>query len=229
MKLIEDLGMLLPNERVSKKRRYGIYECPFCKVHFKTVTADVKNGKSTKCLSCARKVSTNAKHNDSKTRLYNIWCSIIGRVENKKNKDYEDYGGRGVTICDEWRNNYPSFKKWALQNGYSNSLKIDRIDNDKGYSPDNCRWTTQTIQSRNTRRLRSTNTSGYRGVSWHKKQQKFNSRITVDSITINLGVYDTALEAAKVRDKYITDNNLEHTLNILPTEHTLELKRLIKI
>lgn len=213
MKLVEDLGMLLPNERVSRKRRYGIYECPFCKVHFKTVTADVKNGKSTKCLSCARKVSTNAKHNDSKTRLYNIWCSIIGRVENKKNKSYEDYGGRGVTICDEWRNNYPSFKKWALQNGYSNSLKIDRVDNDLGYFPNNCRWTTQTIQSRNTRRLRSTNTSGYRGVSWHKKQQKFSSRITVDSITINLGSYSTDIEAAKAYDEYVIKNNLEHTLN----------------
>ena len=83
MKLVEDLGMLLPNERVSRKKRYGIYECPFCKVHFKTITADVKNGKSTKCLSCARKVSTNAKHNDSKTRLYNIWRCMIGRVKNK--------------------------------------------------------------------------------------------------------------------------------------------------
>ena len=213
MKLVEDLGMLLPNERVSKKKRYGIYECPFCKVHFKTATADVKNGKSTKCLSCARKASINAKHNDSKTRLYNIWCSMIGRVENKKNTSYEDYGGRGVIICEEWRSNYLSFKKWALQNGYSNSLKIDRIDNDLGYFPNNCRWATQTIQSRNTRRLRSTNTSGYRGVSWHKKQQKFNSRITVDSITINLGSYSTNIEAAKAYDEYVIKNNLEHTLN----------------
>ena len=213
MKLVEDLGMLLPNERVSRKKRYGIYECPFCKLHFKTITADVKNGKSTKCLSCARKVSTNAKHNDSKTRLYNIWCSMIDRVENKKSTSYEDYGGRGITICEEWRNNYPSFKKWALQNGYSNSLKIDRIDNDLGYFPNNCRWATQTIQSRNTRRLRSTNTSGYRGVSWHKKQQKFNSRITVNSIVINLGSYCSDIEAAKAYDKYVIDNNLEHTLN----------------
>ncbi len=213
MKLVEDLGMLLPNERVSRKKRYGIYECPFCKVHFKTITADVKNGKATKCLSCARKVSTNAKHNDSKTRLYNIWCCMIDRVENKKSTSYEDYGGRGITICEEWRNNYPSFKKWALQNGYSNSLKIDRIDNDLGYFPNNCRWATQTIQSRNTRRLRSNNTSGYRGVCWHKKQQKFNSRITINSIVINLGSYCSDIEAAKAYDKYVIDNNLEHTLN----------------
>ncbi len=213
MKLVEDLGMLLPNEKSKYKARYGIYECPFCKVHFKTITADVKNGKSTKCLSCARKVSTNAKHNDSKTRLYNIWCSMIDRVENKKSTSYEDYGGRGITICEEWRNNYPSFKKWALQNGYSNSLKIDRINNNLGYSPDNCRWATQTIQSRNTRRLRSNNTSGYRGVCWHKKQQKFNSRITVNSIVINLGSYCSDIEAAKAYDKYVIDNNLEHTLN----------------
>ena len=213
MKLVEDLGMLLPNERVSIKRRYGIYECPFCKVHFKTTTATVKNGKSTKCLSCARKVSTNAKHNDSKTRLYNIWRSMINRVENKNSLDYKNYGGRDITICKEWRIDYLSFKKWALENGYSNTLKIDRIENNSGYSPDNCRWATQTIQSRNTRRLRSTNTSGYRGVSWHKKQQKFNSRITVNSITINLGSYCSDIEAAKAYDKYIIDNNLEHTLN----------------
>ena len=213
MKLVEDLGMLLPNERVSRKKRYGIYECPFCKVHFKTITADVKNGKSTKCLSCARKVSTNAKHNDRKTRLYNIWRCMIGRVENKNSLDYKNYGGRGITICKEWRSDYLSFKKWALENGYSNTLKIDRIENNSGYSPDNCRWTTQTIQSRNTRRLRSTNTSGYRGVSWHKKQQKFNSRIIVNSITISLGSYCSDIEAAKAYDKYIIDNNLEHTLN----------------
>ena len=213
MKLVEDLGMLLPNERVSIKRRYGIYECPFCKVHFKTTTATVKNGKSTKCLSCARKVSTNAKHNDSKTRLYNIWRSMINRVENKNSLDYKNYGGRDITICKEWRSDYLSFKKWALENGYSNTLKIDRIENNSGYSPDNCRWTTQTIQSRNTRRLRSTNTSGYRGVSWHKKQQKFNSRIIVNSITISLGSYCSDIEAAKAYDKYIIDNNLEHTLN----------------
>ena len=215
MKLIEDLGMLLPNERVSKKKRYGIYECPFCKVHFKTITADVKNGKSTKCLSCARKVSTNAKHNDSKTRLYNIWRCMIGRVENKNSLGYKNYGGRGITICKEWRSDYLSFKKWALENGYSSTLKIDRIENNSGYSPDNCRWATQTIQSRNTRRLRSTNTSGYRGVSWHKKQQKFNSRITVNSITINLGSYCSDIEAAKAYDEYIIKNNLEHTRNFV--------------
>ena len=215
MKLVEDLGMLLPNERVSIKRRYGIYECPFCKVHFKTTTATVKNGKSTKCLSCARKVSTNAKHNDSKTRLYNIWRCMINRVENKNSLDYKNYGGRDITICKEWRSDYLSFKKWALENGYSNTLKIDRIENNSGYSPDNCRWTTQTIQSRNTRRLRSNNTSGYRGVSWHKKQQKFNSRITVNSITISLGSYCSNIEAAKAYDEYIIKNNLEHTRNFV--------------
>ena len=213
MKLIEDLGMLLPNERVSRKKRYGIYECPFCKVHFKTITADVKNGKSTKCLSCARKVSTNAKHNDSKTRLYNIWCCMIGRVENKNSLDYKNYGGRGITICKEWRSDYLSFKKWALENGYSNTLKIDRIENNSGYSPDNCRWTTQTIQSRNTRRLRSNNTSGYRGASFIKNKNRWRTSIMVNRKLIYLGLSKTAIEAAKKYDKYIIENNLEHTLN----------------
>ena len=215
MKLIEDLGLLFPNSTNTQKKRYGIYECPVCAIHFKTITADVKNGKSTKCLSCARKNLTFSKHNDSKTRLYGIWCSMIGRVENKNSLDYKNYGERGITICKEWRSDYLSFKKWALENGYSNTLKIDRIENNSGYSPDNCRWVTQTIQSRNTRRLRSTNTSGYRGVSWHKKQQKFNSRITVNSITISLGSYCSDIEAAKAYDEYIIKNNLEHTRNFV--------------
>ena len=215
MKLIEDLGLLFPNSTNTQKKRYGIYECSVCAIHFKTITAGVKNGKSTKCLSCARKNPTFSKHNDSKTRLYGIWCSMIGRVENKNNLDYKNYGGRGIAICKEWRSDYLSFKKWAFENGYSNTLKIDRIDNDRNYEPDNCRWTTQTIQSRNTRVLYRHNTSGYRGVSWHKKQQKFNSRITVNSITISLGSYCSDIEAAKAYDEYIIKNNLEHTRNFV--------------
>ena len=211
MKLIQDLGMQFATEKSTQKVRFGLYECPICLSHFKTRTATVKNKK---CLKCKQSISKNKTHGDSKTRLYRTWYGMIARIENKNDiKNYKDYGGRGISICTEWRNSFNEFKKWALENGYKDNLKIDRIDNDGNYEPNNCRWVEQNIQSRNTRRLRSTTTSGYRGASWHKRQKKFHSRILVDCKMIVLGYYDTAIEAGFAYDKYVIDNNLEHTTN----------------
>lgn len=82
-------------------------------------------------------------------RLFTIWNNMKQRCYNPKNPSYKSYGGRGITICKEWQNNYMSFKQWALSNGYKPELSIDRIDNDKGYYPENCRWTTKKEQQNN--------------------------------------------------------------------------------
>mgnify|MGYP000251181578 CR=1 FL=1 len=111
--------------------------------------------KYSKTLSCGclrRENST--KHNLSETKIYKTLVAIKGRCKNKNNKNYFRYGGRGITICQEWdgEHGFENFYKWSMENGYADGLTIDRIDNDKGYSPDNCRWVTPKTQMNNTRR-----------------------------------------------------------------------------
>lgn len=87
----------------------------------------------------------------SRKRLYRTWSGMIQRTTNKKDKYYYNYGGRGIGMCELWRKDFNEFMQWAIQNGYSDELYIDRINNDKGYYPDNCRFVTRKEQQNNLR------------------------------------------------------------------------------
>lgn len=84
-----------------------------------------------------------------KTRLYGIWANMKQRCTNPSNPAYPYYGAKGISICDEWANDFLAFQSWALKNGYDDSLTIDRVDGNKNYQPDNCRWSTRKEQSNN--------------------------------------------------------------------------------
>lgn len=91
-------------------------------------------------------------HGLSKTRLYRIYCKMKERCYKPNNDNYKYYGGLGITICDEWLNDFAKFAEWAMTNGYEENLTIDRIDNEKGYCPENCRWLTIQDQQKNKRK-----------------------------------------------------------------------------
>ena len=90
-------------------------------------------------------------HGKSNTKLYEVWKAMRRRTKRENSQAYENYGGRGIGICEEWEKDFETFYKWAIENGYREGLSIDRKDNNKGYNPDNCRWTTRKVQNNNTR------------------------------------------------------------------------------
>ena len=90
-------------------------------------------------------------HNKSNTKLYKVWNSMKQRCFNKNDKFYFCYGGRGITVCEEWINSFQSFYNWAINNGYQEKLSIDRRNVNGNYEPNNCRWVDNKTQQRNRR------------------------------------------------------------------------------
>lgn len=109
----------------------------------------LKDGTSKSC-GCINKERFET-HGKSNTRLFRIWTGMKQRCYNCKTQYYKIYGGHGIEVCEEWRNDFQTFYDWAMANGYSENLSIDRIDSDGNYEPLNCRWVTNVEQANNKR------------------------------------------------------------------------------
>lgn len=163
----------LPNQRFGRLvvshestiRRHGILWVCRCDCGNLALinSGDLGSGNVKSC-GCLRKENirrigkANKKHGEraghKRNTLYSIWLSIKTRCYNPKSKDYKYWGGKGITVCVEWKNNYLAFKNWALVHGYKEGLTIDRINSHAGYSPENCQFLTRSENTRKRNRER---------------------------------------------------------------------------
>nr|DAF51438.1 MAG TPA: homing endonuclease [Siphoviridae sp. ctrCN24] len=156
-----------------------------------TVRAEFLRSGHTKSCGCNKTYSRTKTHGKANTRLYKIWIGIKERCYNPKQINYNLYGGRGIKMCEEWLN-FETFYRWAINNGYSNKLTIDRIDNNLNYMPSNCRWATNVQQANNRRSNRIIEHNG----EFHTLQEW--SKITgVSSDTIRMRIDEYGWDTEK--------------------------------
>ena len=134
---------------------------------------ELRNGgtKSCGCLNTRNRKVNLKTHGKTGTRMYNIWKGMRKRCNNNKSANYKHYGARGISVCDEW-DDFVKFEKWAIEKGYEDTLSIERIDNDKGYYPENCKWITMDEQKLNTRQIREFEAISPNGEKFIGKVQK---------------------------------------------------------
>src|SRR5690625_110605 len=140
------------------------------------------------------------KHGLSTTKIYHIFWGMLNRCYVETNPAYEYYGGKGIKVCEEWNNfdKFLNFYHWAMENGYKEGLQLDRIDVDEDYSPENCRWVTPVVNSRN-QGIRKDNTSGCKGVNYDKRKKLRGVRISVEGKQIYIGRFKKLEDAIKAR------------------------------
>ena len=126
------------------------------------VRTPMLNSGRTKSCGCLKFESRNSTHGLGKTRLYSLWSKMKDRCFRKNNPAYKWYGGRGITICKEWIEDFINFYNWAMDNGYNDDLSIDRIDVNGNYEPSNCRWIPLKEQALNTRTTKFLTYKGFR-------------------------------------------------------------------
>lgn len=144
----QKFGKLLVVKSCGKGKDNHYYSEVVCDCGAKYMVSDSELicGRRKSCKKCSSEM-----HGKTNTRLFHIWQSMKQRCNDKNHQHYDCYGGRGISICEEWESDFESFYNWSLEHGYMSNLSIDRIDNDGNYEPGNCRWVDQKTQANNKR------------------------------------------------------------------------------
>jgi len=149
----------------------------------------------------------NTTHGESRTKLHKVWAEMRNRCNNSRHKQYADWGGRGIKVCQEW-DSFAAFRDWAMSHGYEEGLSIDRENNSLGYSPQNCRWATRNEQNNNKRQYRRANRlSVYGGVWWKNANSKWECGVAgrPNGMKRYCGLFATEIEAALHWDRIVSE------------------------
>lgn len=174
----ERFGRLVALKRIPKKGQRTRWLCRCdCGKEKEILLGTLTSGRGRSCGCLRREITSKRfrKYDENKNkRLYEIWVNMRSRCNNPNDNSYKNYGGRGIEICTEW-DEFLNFEKWSLENGYDELLTIDRINNDGGYSPDNCRWVDVKVQANNTRLNVRTKINGInRTLAQHAEKHNVN-------------------------------------------------------
>jgi len=203
--------VVISTKRINK-RTIATAICPTCEDEYETRLDHLVAKKyKTECKSCSCR-RKNLKHGESDSKLNRVWISMRSRCQSNTDANYKNYGGRGISVYGGW-DDFSLFREWCINNGYREGLTIDRVDNDKRYSPDNCRFVDRFTQNQNTRKLSIRNKTGYRGVCYNSNAKKYMAEVTAFGNKYYLGLFETALSAAKEYDDFVIFNGFGNTLN----------------
>jgi len=169
-----------------RKSRKALWKC-FCGNEFESLIDNVKSGHTQSC-GCYNKQRI-TKHGLYKHPLYKVWGGIIQRCYNPKHNKYKNYGGRGIKVCDEWKEDFKAFYDFAMAHGWKKGLEIDRINNDGDYEPNNCRFVSHAENNRNRRNNKLTKEK-VRGIRRAKRE---NPKITLRELAGKYNIYDSTI------------------------------------
>ena len=182
-------------------RNIGLFKCDCGNEEIKHLS-EVKTGTIKLCRDCSFKNKSIKRrtHYLCSHILYSKLNSIKTRCYNKKRPEYKNYGGRGIRLCDEWNSNFKSFYDWAMNNGYKDGLTVERIDVDKDYSPENCKFITLKEQAKNKRNTLF--------VIYKGKKVRMIELLTQKGLMYKYGIISRGLRNGKDFSKYVELYNI---------------------